>query len=283
MSAAGVSISEWNTVLSAEAQPSPALRIGLVTDVHYADKPAGRTRYYRDSLAKLSADVDRFNRDPLDAAVMLGDFIDSGETAEEEIEFLKKIQSVFAGFKGPRHYVLGNHDSWSLTKTQFLRQCGAVKEFYSFNHGRFHFVILDACYRADGVSYGNKNFDWKDSEIPPDQREWLGYDLDSAEGPTIVFVHQRLDVANEYAVKSAPAVRKILEDSKKVVAVFQGHSHKNDYHEIGGIHYCTLRAVVEGPGAANNACAELSVFPDGSLKVAGFDRQQSYQWPAPAR
>ena len=92
-----------------------------------------------------------------------------------------------------------------------------------------------------------------------------------------MFIHQRLDVQNDYGVKSSPAVRKILESAGKVSAVIQGHYHQNDYREINGIHYCTLAAMIEGSGAEHNAYALMSVFKDGSLKLEGFRQQKSYQ------
>jgi len=73
-------------------------------------------------------------------------------------------------------------------------------------------------------------------------------------------------------------VRNVLEKSGKVAAVFQGHSHQNDYQPIAGIHYCTVAAIVEGSGAQNNAFARLDVLPGGALRVAGFVRQKAYRW-----
>ena len=40
-------------VLAAESGAKPLLRIGLMTDLHYADKPPTKTRFYREALAKL--------------------------------------------------------------------------------------------------------------------------------------------------------------------------------------------------------------------------------------
>lgn len=277
LSAAMVSRLQLAQLHSAQSVPKePALRIGLITDVHYADKPEAKTRYYRESLNKIQEGIDRFNRGGLDFVIELGDLIDSAESVEGELASLKKVNLEFARFQGDRHYVLGNHDVWTLTKEQFLANCGREKEFYSFDRNGFHFVLLDACYRSDGVAYGKQNFRWNDADIPPAQRDWLKADLQRAGKPTVVFVHQRLDVRNEHGVKSAPAVRKILEESKNVLAVFQGHSHKNDYREIGGIHYCTLCAAVEGSGEQNNAYSVLSLGPNGSLSVEGFRRQQNY-------
>jgi predicted phosphodiesterase len=260
----------------------PAVRLGLLADIHYADLPAAINRYYRDSLAKVRAVVERFNAAKLDGLVFLGDLVDTGPDVKTEIGFVKTIDAELRKFKGDRHYVLGNHCIWSLTKQEFADATGAKTKPYSFDLGGFHFVILDACFRKDGVAYGRKNNDWKDTDIPKEQQEWLAADLAATGKKTIVFVHQRLDVEGAYGVHQQKTVRKILEDSKKVLAVFMGHSHKNEYRQIAGIHYCVLRAVVEGPGdekgEKNNAAATMEVFKDGTLKVTGFGEQIDYAW-----
>ena len=99
---------------------------------------------------------------------------------------------------------------------------------------------MDSCFRSDGEPYGRQNFEWTDPDIPAAELEWIRTDLKE----TVVFAHQRLDVSNHYDVKNAAEVRKLLEKSGKMLAVFQGHSHKNDYKDMGGIHYCTLVAMV---------------------------------------
>jgi alkaline phosphatase len=78
-------------------------------------------------------------------------------------------------------------------------------------------------------------------------------------------------------VQNAPAVRSLLEKSGKVLAVFQGHSHKNDYQQIAGIHYTTLVAMVEGSGTDNNGYAMLEVMPDSSSRLQGFRNQAHRQ------
>lgn len=275
---------EYDAVAAATAAGTdrPLLRVGLLTDLHYADRPPAGTRFYRETLPKIRECIARFNEIRPDFAVELGDFIDAAETAEGEIGHLKTIEAEFVRFQGARHYVLGNHCAWTLTKDEFLKNCGARKEFYSFDQGGFHFVILDACFRADGVPYGRRNFNWTDTDIPATERDWLKEDLRTAQGKTVVFVHQRLDVAGDYGVKSGREVRKVLEDSGKVLAVFQGHNHKNDLREINGIHYCTLAAMIEGSGAANSAYGILSILQDGSLRIEGFRQQKSYQLARPA-
>ena len=260
------------------ANKQPSVRIGLVTDMHYANKKPAGSRYYRETLAKLEEAARQFQKEKPDHVVELGDFIDAADSIETEKSYLKRINKDFAALPGKKHYVLGNHCVHTLTKDEFLEGVGQKKSYYSFDAGGFHFVILDACFRSDGKPYGRKNFQWTDPNIPMDQVEWLQADLKKASGKTIVFIHQRLDVANNYGVKNAAQIRKVLEDSSKVLVVFQGHSHKNDLKEINGIHYCVHRAMVEGKGEENNGYSTMDVFPNGTIRVTGFRKQKNHEW-----
>jgi 3',5'-cyclic AMP phosphodiesterase CpdA len=254
------------------------VRIGMVTDLHYADKPSAGTRHYRETLAKLEEAAERFQKDRPDFIVELGDLIDAADSIETEKRYLTRINKEFAALPGDKHYVLGNHCVATLTKDEFLEGVSQKKPHYSFDSGGHHFVVLDACFRADGRPYGRNNFKWTDANIPEEQVEWLRADLKAATGKAIVFAHQRLDVKNDYGVKNAEQVRKVLEESGKVLAVFQGHSHKNDLKDINGIHYCTLVAMVEGSGAESNGYSLLDVFDSGTVRLTGFRKQSNYDW-----
>jgi alkaline phosphatase len=274
--AAGVSSSEAGALFAEEAKRR--VRVGMVTDLHYADKPAAGSRHYRESLAKLAEAAEQFQKDQPDFVVELGDLIDAADSVKVERGFLARINKDFAALPGKKHYVLGNHCVSLLTKDEFLDEIERKKSHESFDVGAFHFVILDACFRADGQAYGRKNFKWSDANIPADQVEWLQADLKEAKGKVIVFVHQRLDVSNDFGIKNAEQVRKVLEGSGKVLAVFQGHSHQNDLKDVGGIHYCTLAAMVEGSGKENNGYSTMDVLENGAIRITGFRRQKNYEW-----
>jgi predicted phosphodiesterase len=261
----------------------PAVRVGLITDLHYADKPPAGTRHYRETLGKLAEAGKQFEKDKPAFVVELGDLVDAAASVETELTYLKRVDKEFTAVAKTRHYVLGNHCVDTLTKDEFLGTVGQAKAHYSFDVGGVHFVVLDACFRADGKAYGRKNSRWNDANIPAAQVDWLAADLKGTDQKVVVFVHQRLDVANDYGVKNAAAVRKVLEASAKVLAVFQGHSHKNDYVEIGGIHYCTLAAMIEGSGAENSGYSTLDVRPDWTITMTGFRRQKSYEWARKAK
>lgn len=253
----------------------PKLCIGLVTDLHYADKPSAGTRHYRESLAKLDAAAVQFQKDQISVLVELGDLIDAADTVEKEQNYLKTINEKFSKICKNRHYVIGNHCVDTLKKEEFLAGVGQEKTYYSFDQEGIHFIVLDACFRSDGVAYERKNFQWTDANIPQAELEWLKEDLKSNDKPVIVFAHQRLDVSNNHGVKNNKQVRNLLESSGKVIAVFQGHSHKNDLNTIGGIHYCTLVAMVEGTGLANNGFSTLNIDEQGNIQLTGFQKQQS--------
>jgi alkaline phosphatase len=259
---------------SAHAAETKPLRIGLITDLHYADKPAAGTRHYRETLPKLAESAEKLSG--LDFVVELGDFIDAADTVEAEQRYLSAIQQAFAVVAGPKHYVLGNHCVDTLTKAEFLAGVGQKDSFYSFDVADTHFVVLDACFRSDGAPYGRKNSQWNDANVPAAELEWLKADVTGTRKRIIVFAHQRLDNTRQHSVKNAAEVRQILEQAK-VLAVFQGHSHQNDYQHIRGIHYCTLVAMVEGSGAENNGYSILEI-DDTALRVTGFRRQKSYEW-----
>ena len=261
-----------------ETAQKPLVRIGMVTDLHYADRPPAGSRHYRETLPKFDEAAKQFARDGVDVAVELGDFIDAADSLDAEKDYLTTITKRFAATPGQHHYVLGNHCIYTLTKPEFLEIVGQPKPYYSFDMNGYHFIVLDACFRSDGKPYGRKNFNWTDANIPAAETEWLKADLEKTPHKTIAFIHQRLDVEGHYGVKNAAGVRRVLEKSGKVLAVFQGHYHRNDHKEIGGIHYCTLAAMVEGKGVEANAYAVADILPGDRIRITGFKRQKSYQW-----
>ena len=120
--AAGLSAA--SRLLAAPEHGAGVFSFGLVTDVHYADAPARGSRHYRDSLAKLQEAVRTFNQRKVSFVVELGDLIDAGPSKQKELEHLRTIDEVYQGFRGQRHYVLGNHCLNELTK---IRNVAAPK------------------------------------------------------------------------------------------------------------------------------------------------------------
>jgi len=259
-------------------ESSDKISIGVITDLHYADRDVAGNRHYRDSVLKIREAVKKFNEIKPAFCIELGDFVDKGESVELELSYLKTIDAEYVKFEGERHYVIGNHDVATFSKEQFIKNCGVKKNYYSFDKGEFHFIILDACYNKDESDYNAGNFKWTETYIPAVEQKWLKKDLLNTDKKTVVFIHQILDDENDlHGVKNAQIIRKSLEESGKVIAVFQGHYHHGNYRQINGIHYFTLRAMVEGAGIENNAYSLVHIGLDGSIQIDGFGKQKGWR------
>lgn len=279
---AGLSVPSMTRLAARANEPSPrgAVRVGLVTDLHYADKPPAGSRHYRETITKLKEVADHFQSNRPDFVVFHGDLIDSADTLEQEKRHLQTVVKAISAIPFPKHYVLGNHCVDQLKKVEFLQGVGQKDSYYSFDKNGFHFVVLDSCFKSDGTPYGRRNFKWTDANVPEPELQWLQADLKQTTHPTVVFAHQPLDLkdTDAHAVKNSSVVRKVLEESGKVSAVFQGHSHHNNYSEIGGIHYCTMVAMVEGSGLSNNGYSTMDLLDDGTIVLNGFRKQKDYRW-----
>jgi len=260
------------------------VRFGIVTDCHYADADTLGTRFYRESLDKLTECVTLMNAERVDFLIELGDIKDENRPPVEQktLSYLQAIEKVFQGFNGPIYHVLGNHDMDSISKKRFLTRVENTniksgRSYYSFDLNGLRCVVLDANYRADGTDYDHGNFDWTDANIPSEELDWLRDDLVAAPCAVIVLIHQLLDGTGSVYVNNAADVRQILQSSGKVLAVFQGHHHSGSYSNITGIHYYTLKALVEGSGTENNSYAIAEVHPDSSIAITGYRKAVSKQ------
>jgi len=260
-----------------------SLRFGLLADSHYAQKDDWKNRRYDQSLAKTEEAVRVMNEEQVDFLLHLGDFKDEGNSPDrdETLGFLDEIEAVFQGFEGPTYHAIGNHDVDSITKADFLQHVentGIPKDqsYYSFDLKGFHCVVLDANYHKDGSDqYYAEGADWQDPNIPQAQLDWLKDDLEKTELPTIVFCHHPLYEfrrnKNQYHVNNFAAVQEILEASRKVMVVFQGHVHAEEHSKINGIHYITQLAMVDYDGLENNSFSIVEI-KDQQIRIDGFKR-----------
>ena len=269
------------------AAATPSVTFGLFADPHYADKPVWADRHYRDSLAKLQVAVETFNAHRLDLAFNLGDTLDTSPDMTAERQCLAAMRDAGAGFRGALHVVLGNHDLAEFTKPDYLRGIGALipAPYYSFDHGGFHFAVLDGNCHEDGSDFAAGNFDWANAWVSAPQIRWLAKDLaDSAPRPAIVLCHEDLDarwdgaVLDPHVARNAAAVRAAIERAGNVRAVIQGHYHPGLCTVQNGVPYVTTAAMVCGPGLESNAYAIVEVAANGAVTLTGFGRQKSWTW-----
>lgn len=259
--------------LSTTAQ---SLSFGMFTDVHYAAIPDNGTRKYSHSLDKLAQCTDTMNQENVSFLIELGDFKDMPTPPDNKaaLGFLQTIETAFSRFRGDRYHVLGNHDEDCISKKEFysIAKNSQIKKedtWYSFQKGGYHFIVLDACFDSTGRAYDSGNFDWSDANLPASQLKWLENELTLTNLPVIVFVHQLLYGNSKTTIKNAGTTRAILEKGNKVKCVFQGHDHMGGYELINGIHYYTLKGMVEGNFPESNSFAIVSLSEDKIL-IRGY-------------
>jgi 3',5'-cyclic AMP phosphodiesterase CpdA len=233
------------------------LHVGIFADLHAHDTDSPLDQFVLTGWAeRLQACVDAMNEWPADLMIQLGDFVNGRFVLGAEFGdperipgILEAAEAVYAGFGGPRHHVLGNHDVEDLTKAEFLDRVNIDDTAYSFDAGAYHFVILDAQYRLDGTDRENE-FWFMQGYVPPFLLDWLREDLAATDGPAIVCMHQRLDLDFELRhggpeIANHLEVRNVLVEAGNVIAVFHGHDHGGGYSEIDGIHYVTFHAALD--------------------------------------
>jgi len=257
-------------------------RFGIVTDPHYANIETRGTRYYRQSIEKMSECVDLMNQERVDFMIELGDLTNG--TPSGSTEHLKKIEEIYSKFNGSRYHVLGNHDLDSLSKNQFqsvVENTGINRNatYYSFDRKAIHFIVLDANFTSDGTPYDSGNYHWTDTNIIDEQIDWLTENLEQSSLPTVIFIHQLLDSGDDsksdYYVNNATEVRKVLEKHTQVLTVFQGHQHIGQHNIINNIHYYTLKAMVEGSGEDNSSYAIVEIFDNRTVSITGYRKADS--------
>jgi len=271
-----------------DSSTSIQVHFGIFADLHAhdTDSPA-EAKVMTDYPERLLSCITAMNALPVDLVVELGDFVngkfvigaDLGDPARI-LGILEDVEAIYAGFNGPRYYVLGNHDIYDLSKEEFLARVDSTRKYSSFDVKGYHFIILDAQYnkKEEDLSHAG----WVvQGNIPQFEVEWLTNDLAATSKPTIVFVHQRLDVDFDFLsggpeILNAEQVKKVLSDSGVVIAVFQGHDHENAWSLIDRIHYITFEALVN-EDETPPSWAYVTLDPETqTITITGVGDQSDY-------
>lgn len=254
---------------------------GIVADVQYAQKDKAGTREYRAGKDKLARAVERFNDENVAFVVQLGDMIDGGDTAQQD---LRAAVDVYNGIEAPKYHVLGNHDFSGLSRKAVLDTLEMDRAFYDFSHKGWRFIVLDTMDLAVqggwspdslNVELGKKMLDERakagapnavdwNGGIGPAQKQWLEYILkDAAEQKqkVVIFAHHPLMPAGDrHNLWNDAEMIALLESHDCVVAWFNGHKHHCEYHYKNGKYYVTIDGMVED--AYDKGCAIVTVRKD---------------------
>lgn len=221
------------------------MKLGIFTDSHYCSAESTYIgRYNNKSLVKIKQAMEHFADENCDAVICLGDLTDFEDTHEEEVVRLKEIAEVINSYPMKKIVLQGNHDAFAFEEKEFYDILGDCKpEIYHYEKGTL--VFLDACYFKSGIRYQPGDSEWKDTYYPFEKE--LESILSEIKGDTYIFLHQILDpsVCENHRLFNDVKIRKILENSKKVKKVFQGHYHPGNKNIVNGIEYVTFPAMCE--------------------------------------
>ena len=277
-------------ILGSCVNKDPYLKLGLVADPQYADKPTSGKRYYRETLWKLEEAIDTFNYYNIDFLQNLGDIIDvKWESFDAVLPIYDKLKP---GIKS--HHLLGNHE-FSIDSTYFkgiLERLSMSNYYYSYSKKGWRFIVLDA---TDYSYYSNalhnhdiqkidlyfekirgqsNSYRWN-SAIGSAQQKWLKQELDNAQllgQKVILFSHMPLRPKDDpHNLWNDHEIIDIIEQSCDVVAFINGHNHLGDHVFKNGIHYITVFGMVD---TEISSYGILEFYKD-SLMLRGYGNQKN--------
>lgn len=218
------------------------MKIGIYSDPHYSSHELTcENRYNNQSLNKMATAYQEFEKAGCRMAICLGDLTDAEDTRDKEVLNMRKIMTFLSFYSIPTTVVMGNHDAYVFEPKEFYSLLGGGRP-RDMVVGNATLMFLDANYKPDGSPYHPHNFRWDECYIPT---EGLDRRLAEAEGNVYLFLHQNIDAAcpTDHRPVNAEEVHRILVDSGKVKAVYQGHYHWGADTVRDGIHYVTLPAM----------------------------------------
>ena len=202
--------------------PTPhQVRFGVISDVHQDVMP--------DGPARIRAFTDAMKTNHADFIIQLGDFCWPHPKN-------KGFLDLWNSFPGPRYHVLGNHDmDGGYKSAQTVAFYGMPSPYYAFTAGPIRGIVLNGN-EPGGKARGYKHF------MGPTQLAWLKRELDQADRPVAIFIHQPFDPDGAACLENSAEVRSVLEHAQAahpglVLAVFSGHQHMDYITEARGIRY----------------------------------------------
>lgn len=227
------------------------MKIGIFTDCHYCKaQHLGPTRRPILSIQKIKEAMEHFVSQNVDIVFCLGDMTDhnEGSTKEDIVSCFNEAMTLIKSYNLPFYLVPGNHDYLVMTAEDMEREADFKIPPYTVETSTHNFIALDANYRSNMVRFDKAGVEWTDSNLPPNQIDFLKNALAKSNKMCIVLVHENLDpsVDKMHIIKNSNEIREIIKTSDKVQMVLQGHYHLGKESVIDNIPYITLPAMCEG-------------------------------------
>lgn len=227
-----------------------------LTDQHVTSRRNGDKGYL-----KCIESINEMEPAP-DLVLMGGDMVFDGLYTDLEVykESINLYKNITSKLNIPHYNCLGNHDVLGLSsrrkvpvdfpgigRKMIMEELGMEKDYYSFNHKGWHFVVLNSIFEFDG-----ENGPSYEARIGEEQLEWLRFDLGAHQGmPTIAVSHYSVfnhmgQISQDFEIKAMNHV--VLKDNKElrfilerhqVKALLQGHTHMSEDFIFNDVCYIT--------------------------------------------
>lgn len=275
----------YNLKVKRDDQKKSAFSFGVIADCQYCEDPGKGVRKYATSVDKLQQCVTHFNSLELEFVVHLGDFID------RDFKSFDIVGPIYKQLHIPSYHVLGNHD-FSVSneyKGKVPAKLGLSSRYYDFEIKGWRFVVLDGNdisfhaysegseqYKEAEVYYDQYNIEspkWNGA-VSSKQLNWLDKVLkDASEGGerAVLYCHFPVYPENVHNLWNAKEVMELIEKYTCVKAYINGHNHAGNYGVKDGIHYLTMKGMVD---TKETSYAVINVSED-QLKVRGFGREEN--------
>ena len=273
------------------AAEKPILRLGLVADPQYADIEPILSRYYRQSIGKLTEAIDHFNGKELDLCINVGDTID------QQWKSFDEMLKIFGKSKYKFCHLLGNHDFEveQDLKAKAPARLGMEGRYYSFTQNGVRLVMLDTndvsvyaypINSKEAAQAFEKLKEYAAARLPhaqtwngavgDAQMKWFEETCKKAAAENqkvIVFAHHPVfPFPNNHNEWNSDALLQLVGRNRNIVAWINGHNHAGAYALRDSVPFITLHGMVETPNTNSFATAEI--FSD-RLVIAGKGREPS--------
>ncbi len=262
----------------------PLLKIGLIADPQYCDCSPEGTRYYRETLKKLTAAIDTFNKYEVDFVVTMGDIID------RYYESFDSILPLYSNLNMPNYKLLGNHAFWQIDdslKDTIIHLYNMPDYYYYFTYNDWRYIILDGTELAayDSILHpdlreeadslwqsvqGKINDATWNGGIGRKQRQWIENTVTEAmnnDEKVILFCHFPVYPEHSKNLWNSEQIIEIVEKYDNVVAYINGHNHYGNYGFRNGKHYITQNGMVETYDTSSYSILEIY---DNKLVFKGY-------------
>ncbi len=247
------------------AAGAPIFRFGVVADPQYAPIAPSGTRYYSNSLWKLSEAITVFNRENPAFVVTLGDIID------RDWGSYGHVLPLYKKLRHPNFFILGNHDFSvaSAYLNSVLQRLGLRRAYYDFVGGGHRFIVIDGneiSLFANGK--GTKNYaaaekrisDMKaagaanahtwNGGISDVQFAWVEQVMKKAKAAgerVIVMGHYPIYPVNLHNLWDDARLVDLLTSYDNFLLYINGHNHAGNFGAIDHKYFVNFKGMVETP------------------------------------